>query len=302
MKTILNKNFFSNFHRNGVISIFLAVPFVALTGLFGKWITLPPILIVQWRTIFAFITILIFLKIFREKIFFKSFREFLWFFISGLILGAHWIAFFRAIQVSTVAIGLLSYVSYPLFTSVLEPIFFSDSKKNNNFFPTFFVLFGLVLIGTSQGNLDKIISGYFLEGVLWGILAGFGFAVLTLLNRSHVCDKSPLLLTFWQNGFAALILIPFSFSESYIVSQRDWILLLVLGVVCTVGGHSLLINGLRYIRAQLASLLIAGLEPVLAILFAFIFLGEIPNLRTIIGGVLILFATIILTRKNHKEN
>ena len=44
--------------------------------------------------------------------------------LSGAILGAHWIAFFKSIQVSTVAIGLLSYVSYPLFTSVIEPIFF----------------------------------------------------------------------------------------------------------------------------------------------------------------------------------
>ena len=124
-----NKNFFSNFHRSGIVSIFLAVPFVSITGLFGKWLSLPPILIVQWRTIFASIALLILLKILREKIFFKSYRDFLWFFIGGLVLGVHWIAFFRAIQVSTVAIGLLSYVSYPLFTSVLEPIFFSDSKK-----------------------------------------------------------------------------------------------------------------------------------------------------------------------------
>ena len=77
--------------------------------------------------------------------------------------------------------------------------------------------------------------------------------------------------------------------------------MLVLGVVFTVGGHSLLINGLRYIRAQLASLLIAGLEPVLAVFFDFIFLEEIPNLRTIIGGVFIILATIILSRKGHPK-
>ncbi len=117
------KKIVSNSHLNGVISIFLAVPFVSLTGLFGNWLSLSPIMIVQWRTIFAFISLFLVLKITRKNIFFKNYREFFWFFIGGTILGAHWVAFFKSIQVSTVAIGLLSYVSYPLFTSVLGPIF-----------------------------------------------------------------------------------------------------------------------------------------------------------------------------------
>ena len=34
---------------------------------------------------------------------------------NGVILAVHWVAFFAAIQVSTVAIGLLGYASFPLF-------------------------------------------------------------------------------------------------------------------------------------------------------------------------------------------
>lgn len=293
-----NNKFASTFHRNGVISIFLAVPFVSLTGLFAKWITLSPIMIVQWRTIFAFIALSLFLIITRKNFFLKNPLDFLWFFFGGFLLGGHWIAFFKSIQVSTVAIGLLSYVSYPIFTSMMEPLFFPDSKIRKIFFPSILVLCGLVLISTSKGDFEEIISGSILEGVMWGLLAGLGFAILTLLNRLLVRDKSPLLLTCWQNGFAALIIIPWSFSDSWIITEKDWILLFILGVICTVGGHSLLINGLRYIRAQLASLLIAGLEPFVAIFFAFLFLGEIPNLRTIIGGIFILGSTVILIKKD----
>jgi len=293
----LNDKIVSNSSRNGFLSIFLAVPFVSFTGLFGKWISLPPIMIVQWRTIFAFTALFLILIIFRKKIFFSNYRELLLFIITGSILGVHWIAFYRSIQVSSVAVGLLSYVSYPLFTSIMEPLFFADSRKNKNFFPTILVLCGLGLIATSGGVLDEVIDGSILEGVLWGLFAGLGFAILTLLNRLHVRDKSPLLLTCWQNGFAALLLLPWTFSESFNFTGKDWFLLFILGVVCTVGGHGLLINGLRYIRAQMASLLIAGLEPVVAIFFAFFFLGELPNLRTIIGGIFILGATIILTKK-----
>lgn len=287
----------STSHRNGVISIFLAVPFVSLTGLFGKWISLSPMIIVQWRTIFAFMALTIVLIVSRKKFFFKNSSEFLWLFFGGLILGTHWIAFFRSIQVSTVAIGLLSYVSYPLFTTLMEPLFFGDSKIRKNLLPTILVLIGLVFIATSRPRNDEIISGIVLEGVMWGLVAGLGFATLTLLNRVHVRNQSPLLLTCWQNGFAAIILLPWTFYDSWIVTSNDWILLFILGAVCTAGGHSFLINGLRYINAQLASLLIAGLEPVMAIFFAFLFLGEVPHVRTILGGMFILLATLIITKK-----
>ena len=113
-------------HRNGVISVLVALPFVSMTGLFGKFLTLSPLLIVQGRTIFAFGTLLIALFVMRKNIFFRDYREWLWLMVSGTILGVHWIAFFEAIQVSTVAIGLLSFASYPLFTTLLEPFF---SKK-----------------------------------------------------------------------------------------------------------------------------------------------------------------------------
>jgi len=292
-----NKKFIPNEHRYGVISVFLAVPFVSLTGLFGKWISLSPLMIVQWRTIFAFMALSVALIVFRKKFIFTNYREFIWLFIGGAILGAHWVSFFRSIQVSTVAIGLLSYVSYPLFTTLMEPLFFGDAKIRKNLLPTMLVLIGLVLIASSTGESDELTSGFVLEGVLWGLVAGFGFAILTLLNRIHVRDQSPLFITCWQNGFAALVLIPWSFYESWIIKRNDWILLFLLGVVCTVGGHSFLINGLRYIRAQLVSLLIAGLEPVVAIFFALLFLGEIPSFKTIIGGMFILLATFIISKK-----
>ena len=78
---------------------------------------------------------------------------------------------------------------------------------------------------------------------------------------------------------------------------KDWGLLFILGVICTVGGHTLLINGLRHVKAQIASLLIAGLEPVGAIVFALFLLGEIPSLQTLLGGLLIVGTTFLITNR-----
>ena len=284
-------------HRIGIISILVALPFVSLTGLFGKFLTIAPLLIVQGRSIFAFGTLLIALFVMRKKLFFQDYREWIWLMVSGSILGIHWIAFFEAIQVSTVAIGLLSFASYPLFTTLLEPLFFKEVLRRKNVVAALIVICGLAIMATSSEEPNAIISGSVIQGLLWGLLAGFGFSVLTLLNRGYVRNHSPLLLTCWQNGFAALVLLPWSLSESWMISGKEWSLLFILGVICTVGGHTLLINGLRHVKAQIASLLIAGLEPVGAIVFAIFLLGEIPSLQTLLGGLLIVGTTFLITNR-----
>ena len=286
-------------YRNGIISVLVALPFVSLTGLFGKFISHSPLLIVQGRTVFAFGALLLVLLILRKKIIFSNFREWLRLLLCGIILGVHWIAFFKSIQVSTVAIGLLTFASYPLFTTFLEPIFFQEKLIKRNISAVFVVIFGLALMATSSPeNSDGVISGSVIQGVLWGLGGGLGFALLTLMNRGLVRHHSPLLLTCWQNGFAALVLLPWSFYESWVLTTADWTLLLILGVVCTVGGHALLINGLKNLQAQTVSMLIAGLEPVCAILFALFLLGEVPSFQTLVGGILIVSTTVFMITRS----
>ena len=289
-------------HRNGVISVLVALPFVSMTGLFGKFLSHSPLLIVQGRTVFAFSALLLALFAIRKAIFFKNCREWAWMTVNGTVLAVHWIAFFQAIQVSTVAIGLLSFSSYPLFTTFLEPLFFREQLRSRNIFAVLLVICGLALMTTSNNeDSNVIISGSVVQGVLWGLASGLGFAVLTLLNRGHVRNHSPLLLTCWQNGIAALVILPWSWSESWDLSGKDWGLLFILGVVCTVGGHTLLINGLRHVRAQVVSLLIAGMEPVFAILFALFLLGETPSGQTLLGGVLIVGTTVFMISRSEQS-
>ena len=97
-------------YRNGIISVLVALPFVSLTGLFGKFLSHSPLLIVQGRTVFAFGALLLALLILRKKIIFSNYREWLRMLLCGIILAVHWIAFFKSIQVSTVAILSLIHI------------------------------------------------------------------------------------------------------------------------------------------------------------------------------------------------
>ena len=63
----------------------------------------------------------------------------------------------------------------------------------------------------------------------------------------------------------------------------------------------MLINGLRHVRAQVVSLLIAGMEPVFAILFALFLLGETPSGQTLLGGVLIVGTTVFMISRSEQS-
>ena len=64
-------------------------------------------------------------------------------------------------------------------------------------------------------------------------------------------------------------------------------LLIVLGLLFTAIAHTLFISGMKTVKATTASV-IASLEPVYGILFAFFLLQEVPSIKELIGGVIIL--------------
>ncbi|MEA3420281.1 MAG: DMT family transporter, partial [Acidobacteriota bacterium] len=84
-----------------------------------------------------------------------------------------------------------------------------------------------------------------------------------------------------------------------LVNTNDMLLLAILGVLCTAGAHTLFIEGMKQIKAQTASI-IHSLEPVYGIVFAFLFLQEMPSQRTILGGVIILLGQTLMIFKVSK--
>jgi drug/metabolite transporter (DMT)-like permease len=204
--------------------------------------------------------------------------------LSGAVLVVHWFTFFQSIQVSSVAIGLLSFSTFPLFVTFMEPYCFGEKLKGFDVLIAVIVVIGLVMIIPAFD-----FSNHMPHGVFWGVLSGLTFAVLSLLNRMHVSRLQPLAVTFYQHAFATLFNLPAVILTGASPSGNDILLLLVLGVICTALAQLLFIGSLRHIKAQLASVT-AGLEPVYGIVFAFLLLNEVPTLRIFIGGLMILGA------------
>jgi len=280
--------------KRSLAEIHAATLLFGLAGLFGKWLLLSPFIIVLGRVLFASTTLLLLFLISGQSLRISPRRDHGLLFLLGLILAVHWVAFFRSIQISTVAVGLLSYSSFPVFTAFLEPLFFRERIRASSLFYALLCMAGVFLI-IPRFDLEEAVY----RGVLWGLLAGLTFSVLTILNRKLSLKFSSLVITFYQDVWATFFLLPFFFLLRPTLRGREVILLAVLGVFCTALSHSLFIKGMRRVKAQAASV-ISSLEPVYGIILALVLLQEVPRLRTVLGGVVILAAAVAVTLKGER--
>lgn len=289
----------------GIAAVHLAVLLFGTAGLFGKLLELSPVMIVFGRVAFASLFLALFIILQQNSAgdnatdSKSSARLKLRLLIPalGIILTVHWITFFHSIQLSTVAIGLLSFSTFPIFVVFLEPVFLKSSFQFSYLFYALLTLIGVWLLVPRFSWSDT----YF-QGVFWGCVSGLLFAFLTIINRFLSPYYASGKLAFFQNGIAFLLLIPVAYLQLKAVTFRDWLILLLLGVVFTAVSHTLFIFGLRTVKARIASI-IACMEPVYGILFAFLLLNEIPALRTALGGLIILSTTLYLTfRRTTQEN
>lgn len=279
----------------GLLQIHVAVLLFGLAGLFGKYIALPAALITLGRVLFAAVAIGIVMATTGRTFRLQSRRDCLLLPITGVVLAVHWAAFFQSIQVSTVAIGLISFATFPVFVTFLEPLVAHKRVQAIDV-----VLALLTLLGVAFVVPSTELSNNVTQGVLWGLLTAASFAVLSLLNRHYVRRYSSLVIAFYQDATAAVVLLPFLFIQQQPITLPDLALLAVLGIIFTALSHTLFIQGLTTVKAQTASI-IASLEPVYGIVFAALLLAEIPTWRTLQGGAIILGVVLYSTwRQSHR--
>ena len=284
-------------HTNrGTVPVHLAVLLFGMAGLFGKLLVLPAMIIVLGRVFFASL-VLGGILLFQNKGSLKlpGFRSLIWFLGLGVLLAFHWYSFFRSIQLTTVALGLITFATFPVFTAILEPLLLKEKFELKYILLALLAGFGVFL--ASGGNFS---DQNLLEGVIWGILSGLSFAFLSIGNRKMLDETPALKIAFYEDVVATVILLPFAFTLDYVMSGDKWMLLILLGIIFTAGAHYLFIYSLNYIKTRTASI-VSSLEPVYGIIFAVILLHEVPDMITVMGCVIIIMVSMLISLLKTKE-
>jgi drug/metabolite transporter (DMT)-like permease len=206
--------------------------------------------------------------------------------VSGTMLAIHWATFFISVKVGGIAVATLGFASFPAFITLIEWGVLRERVTRAEWIRLICVTFGLILVTPSFDFSD---AGT--EGLLWGLFSGAGFGVLAVLNRRYLSNIDAFYVAGLQNSVVFLLLSPWALPLLPAVSLASWGWILVLGVACTGLAHLLFVASLRVLHARTAGLVVA-LEPVYAIVFAWILFAQVPTMRTIAGGVIMIAAIL----------
>ncbi|SFP82080.1 DMT family transporter [Pseudomonas borbori] len=277
--------------RKALLAIHLGALLFGLSGIFGKLANTLPMAIVGGRAIFAVVALALFARLLSQHHSQRpSAHQLAMLALGGVLLGSHWLTFFEAVKVSGVAIATLGFASFPAFTVLLEGLLFRERTRPGEFAMVAVVCLGLILV-----TPDFDLASQATAGLLWAVLSGLLFALLSLLNRASTRGLDPVQAALCQNLTVLLCFLPFAWPLLPGLRLLDWFWLALLGVFCTGLAHSLFVASLRVIKARSAAVIFA-LEPVYGIAFAWWLFNEIPTLRMLLGGTLIILAIFFSAR------
>jgi drug/metabolite transporter (DMT)-like permease len=268
------------------IEIFFALLLFSSNGIFVKLLSLGPILIVAYRSVIACIILGLYLSI-TKKFQKMSTKEILLNSLFGILLTAHWITFFYAFKVSTVAIATASLFTFPVFTAILEPIINKKSIKRKDIFLSLLVLSGITIM-VPEWNIEN--TG--MQGLLWGLTSSIVYVFRNIGLKKHLSHINSSQVMFGQTSIASIMLLPVIFQSNFVFEGIDIPLLLTIGIGVSAFGHTIFAKSIQILSAKTASVIFSS-QVFISVLIAFFVIHEIPNWQTIIGGILILAAVYI---------
>lgn len=272
--------------RKSVLMLHAAVMLFGLSAVLGRWISVPAVCVAGGRVVCSTLVLLILCRWKKIPTRLNSFRDGCFAVIAGVVLAVHWTTFFMAVQTASVAVGTITFSTFPLFVTFLEPVIFRERFQARG------VLCACVLIAGVLITVPELaVENETTLGILWGLVSSFSYAILALFNRDLSAKYAAQTVCLYEQGTAAVVLLPFLFLTNASWSVQDLGGIALLGVVCTALAHGLYVAAQKRVKAQTAGI-ISGMETVYGILYAMLLLGEMPTPREWIGGGVILAAAM----------
>lgn len=285
---------------NPYLAVLVGVFAVSFSALFVRLSSAPAMMIATYRLLFTFLLLAPFTAYGRfADVRQMSRRQLGLGAASGVFLALHFVTWFTSLQYTSIASSVVIVTTQPVFVVLGSWLFFREKVPRTALWGIALALSGSFVIGAGDFQVGMrafvgdllalaaaiLVSGYLLIGRrLRGSVALNGYTFVTYGSSALVLVAASLLAR-----------VPF-----YPYPSRDWLLFLALAAVCTVLGHTVFNWVLRYVQASVVSVSILG-EPVGAIIWAALFLGENPTPRQLAGGALIFSGLFLFTRVTARQ-
>ena len=270
---------------HGIVVIF------GFTGILGKLISIDAEPLVFWRVTIGGLSTGLFLLVTRRWEWW-SWKACLRAGGVGWIVAAHWVTFFASIKASSVGLALTMLATAPLFVGLIEPLVFRRRVAWRELAVAAVVFVGISLV--FQAEKDQI----------WGITLGLTSAILAaifstlngVLVKSHdPVNLSAVELLAASVGMALWLALQGQWNADLVwLSASDWLWIGLLAVVATSFAFMVSIQVLQRLT-PFESAMAINLEPIYAIVLAYLLFGERFSPGFYLGAALVIGAVFVDT-------
>jgi drug/metabolite transporter (DMT)-like permease len=254
-------------------------------GIVASYISLSSYEIVFTRTLIGALLLVFIFSVSKQEIrFWRNKLHFLYLVISGVAMGASWVFLFEAYVQIGVSIATLAYYCGPVIVMMLAPILFKERLTTIKV-----IGFLAVVVGMFCVNPQSLLQGRLSWGLLFGILAACTYAFMVIFNKK-AASITGLENPMWQlivSFITVAVFLGFKQGFSIHVTPVNLIPILLLGIVNTGIGCYFYFSSIGDLPVQTVALL-GYLEPLSALFFSAVFLGEALTQLQLVGAVLIL--------------
>ena len=242
------------------------------------------------RSGFAALALLLFLPAVRRGITWRSS-------MVGVAFGATMVLFVISNKLTTAANTVFLQSTYPLYVLLLSPFLLGERIRRRDviFMAVVALGFALFFIGIDP---PMVTAPDPLRGNILAATAGFTFA-LTIMGLRWMSARegaagghSAAGAILMGNVFACLVTLPAALP--IVGTTADWMVLGYLGVFQIAVAYIFLITAARHLSAVEIAIVLM-IEPVLNPVWAWLWHGERPGAWPLVGGAIIVLATIVKT-------
>ena len=202
--------------------------------------------------------------------------------VVALSLGLGSACYVFSLLLTTVANALFIISSAPFVTAVLGWVVLRERVRPLTWFTMTIALAGIAIM-----FVNGIQSGRLLGNVVaLGPAVSFAIMLVTL----RFAGDRDMIPAICLAGFVGAAL-GFSMADTLVLSRHDLALCLFLGIFQYTGGFVLITLGARYLPAAEVALLSLA-ETVLAPVWVWLGVGEVPTMLTLAGGAIVLSAVV----------
>ena len=222
-----------------------------------------------------------------------------WSVAAGILLASHFICFFWAMRLTSVATGTALTATQPIFAAIFVKLTGGHIPKKS--FGGMLIAFASVIVIT---GIDLNLSLRSFQGDLMAVVGGALGAAYMVIGAKVQRDISTSTFTavcYIVCGLSILPIVLLTNSPFTGFTSYEWLLLTSLIIGTQLLGHTLFNFSLKRVSPAVVSLIIFFEVPVSAIL-AYTWLGQKPPVGTIPGIIGLLFGCTLFVLRSNQVN